>query len=261
MRPARPPGPRAGSLSLRRCNVYSQNGEDGVIEAILERIGPQPRWFCEFGAWDGRYGSNCYRLLRQGWRGLMIEADAPRFRRLQALQRRHADRLVALHATVDSRADSATGLDHLMGDQGVPEDLAVLSIDIDGFDYQVWASCTRFRPAIVVIEVDSEVEPDRHAIGGVDARETSFASMLALGHRKGYRLAAHTGNMVFVRGDLFSRLQLPDAEAQNPSSLFTREWIGLGRWGHLRRVCRHMTWRRLFIRIHNEFLDRLEAPR
>ena len=64
-----------GSLRPFRRNVYSQNGEDGVIDEIFRRLGRSSGWFCEFGAWDGRYGSNSYSLLRKGWDGVMIEGD------------------------------------------------------------------------------------------------------------------------------------------------------------------------------------------
>ena len=47
-----------GSLRLFRRNVYSQNGEDGVLDEIFRRLSKNSGWFCEFGAWDGRYGSN-----------------------------------------------------------------------------------------------------------------------------------------------------------------------------------------------------------
>ena len=32
-------------------NVYSQNGEDGIIEEILKRFNITSGWVCEFGAW------------------------------------------------------------------------------------------------------------------------------------------------------------------------------------------------------------------
>jgi hypothetical protein len=41
-------------------NVYSQNGEDGIIDYILNKIPDKDNWCCEFGAWDGKYLSNTY---------------------------------------------------------------------------------------------------------------------------------------------------------------------------------------------------------
>ena len=47
-------------------NVYSQFGEDGILEELFSRF-PAPRdrnSFCvEFGAWDGIHLSNCANLI------------------------------------------------------------------------------------------------------------------------------------------------------------------------------------------------------
>ncbi len=51
----------ADLLATRR-NDYSQNGEDGIIDAIFAAIAPTNRWCCEFGAWDGLHFSNSRRL-------------------------------------------------------------------------------------------------------------------------------------------------------------------------------------------------------
>ena len=45
-------------------NVFSQNGEDGIIEEILNRLEIQTGWVCEFGAWDGIYLSNTFNLIK-----------------------------------------------------------------------------------------------------------------------------------------------------------------------------------------------------
>ena len=34
-------------------NIYSQNGEDGIIEELLKRLNIQKGWACEFGmGWE-----------------------------------------------------------------------------------------------------------------------------------------------------------------------------------------------------------------
>ena len=63
-------------------NVYSQFGEDGLIEATLEKIGPVTKWCFEFGAADGTFFSNTKRLWENGWNAVLIESDAEQYKKL-----------------------------------------------------------------------------------------------------------------------------------------------------------------------------------
>ena len=46
--------------------IYSQFGEDGILEEILKRLGEQniDKWCVEFGARDGISDSNTYNLIK-----------------------------------------------------------------------------------------------------------------------------------------------------------------------------------------------------
>ena len=60
--------------NLEKCerSVYSQNGEDGVIEAIFARLVTTNKFFVEFGCGDGTECNTAY-LLECGWTGLMMD--------------------------------------------------------------------------------------------------------------------------------------------------------------------------------------------
>ena len=66
-------------LNERRSTVTSQNGEDGVLAAIFEKIGTANKWCCEFGAWDGVHLSNTNTLIQNGWSSVQIEGDISKF--------------------------------------------------------------------------------------------------------------------------------------------------------------------------------------
>jgi hypothetical protein len=223
-------------LSSFRRSVYSQNGEDGVIAEINRRLGVTGGWFCEFGAWDGRYLSNTYRLLRQGWSGVMIEGDPDRFKRLSRLAERHP----SLHPLC--RYVAGTGpdrLDAVLAETPIPSEFGVLSIDIDGSDYQVWEGLHDYRPAVVVIEITSAVLPGVRRIHGQDgAKGSSFTSMLELGEVKGYELVCHIGNMIFVRSDLTNPLSLDLSE---PDRMFHRGYLNSSRITRLRRKAHNVS--------------------
>ena len=45
-------------------NIFSQNGEDGIIEEIFKRLNDvSDKKCCEFGAWDGKHLSNTCNLI------------------------------------------------------------------------------------------------------------------------------------------------------------------------------------------------------
>jgi hypothetical protein len=246
-----------GVLDAYRSNVYSQNGEDGVIAEILKRLDIRQDWFCEFGAWDGRYGSNSYKLLRDGWKGVMIEGDPSRFQRLMDLARKWPSHLVAMEAFVETDHDSPRSLDNLLATTPIPKDFAVISIDIDSWDYQVWQSLTNYRPKIVIIEVESSFPPDVDHIYPGSGLFTSFASMVKLGKAKGYTPVVHTGNIIFVVDELVGRLGLPPEELAHPERLYCDEWLSVTPWKDFRRRLKNITWQRLVIKLDNAVHERL----
>jgi hypothetical protein len=232
-------------LSEYRRSVYSQNGEDGVIAEINRRLGVTTGWFCEFGAWDGRYGSNTYKLLREGWSGVMIEVDRGRFARLERLAKKHP-RLHPVCRFVD--ADGPNRLDAILAETPIPHAFGVLSVDIDGGDYHVWKGVHEYRPAVVLVEIASRFPPGVRRVHGEDgAKTTSFTPMVELGADKGYRLACHTGNLIFVREDLADTVDIDG----DPTSLYDRGWLDRSRLARYRRKIRNASPQRLAVKLVN----------
>jgi hypothetical protein len=239
-------------LSKHRFSVRSQHGEDGMLRAIFDRLGSGSRTCVEIGAWDGEHLSNCWHLIHDlGWRGVLIESDRARFDALQ----RNAETIgnvTAIHAQVGTAGPSS--LDALLTAAAVPTEFDLLSIDIDNDDYFVWEALEQFTPRVVVIEVNSQFGARTERVATQGARTwthrsgTSHASMVRLGKRKGYELAAHTGNCLFVRRDLSHLVDIdPDewlalfdpAYERHPSLLAVAR-TGLGDLRHGRVSIRHV---------------------
>lgn len=194
-------------LTRFELQVFSQNGEDGVIAEILQRIGTGSRYFVEFGV-GGGVEANCLLLADVfGWHGLFIEGE-PRLA-TQLIRKYAANaRVTTRYATV-----SPENIEALFAEATVPPEPDVLSIDIDGADYYIWQAIEQYRPRLVVIEYNSSIDLTRQLVQPSDAEawdETAYygaslAALEALGERKGYRLV-HTeltgNNAFFVREDL-----------------------------------------------------------
>ena len=189
-------------LNAFKKNIYSQNGEDGVVNEILNRleIKDEEGTFCEFGAADGKWFSNTYQLVERGWKGVMIEGSES-FEKLKETAKQHHPNIVAINKFVDAVGENS--LDNILKDTFLPLDFDLLSIDVDSIDYHIWDNFKNYKPKIVIIEVNTEPGPDARLIhpdspyGG-----TTYLPTLELGESKKYSLVCHTGNMIFVRNDL-----------------------------------------------------------
>jgi hypothetical protein len=141
-------------IGMSESRVFSQNGEDGVLRFLLERLGVATRSFVEIGA--ERQEANCLLLaLHQGWAGVFVDGDPDVAANLTGLLRHTADVRVVNEMVDPATVDAATER------WGVPADIDVLSIDVDGADYYVWEALHRVRARIVVIEYNAALDPDR----------------------------------------------------------------------------------------------------
>ncbi len=62
-----------GDLSRFEAKWYSQHGEDGILQAILRRLGPGPKYAVEFGVEDGAERNTRLLMEKQGWTGLLMD--------------------------------------------------------------------------------------------------------------------------------------------------------------------------------------------
>lgn len=198
----------ADALNLRRfeAKVFSQNGEDGVIDEIFRRIGVTNRFFVECGIQDGTE-NNTRALLEQGWSGLWVERDSAAVAAARA-------RFATLPVQIVERAITVENAASILRDASVPADPDLLSIDIDGNDYWVWKALHDFRPRAVVIEYNASRVPGddwvmpydpNHVWNGTSHFGASLDALEKLGRQLGYVLTGCESrgvNAFFVRRDL-----------------------------------------------------------
>jgi len=169
-------------------NIYSQNGEDGIIEECLKRMKIEIGSCCEFGAADGYFCSNTRALIEKGWNFTMLEASNGQF-----VTPENVNVLVP--------------------------DCDVLSIDIDGNDYAVWKAY-KHRPKIVVIEINSSLDPQKDFF--TPEQGCNYSMMMRLGWDKDYFLLCHTGNMIFIDRQYFELF--PDY-SYGITDRFDKSWL------------------------------------
>jgi hypothetical protein len=139
-----------GSLREVEFRVFSQWGEDGILQYLLGRVPVANDCFVEFGVQDYREANTRFLLMQDGWRGLVLDADAGNVRAIAASELYWRHQLTAL-----CRFVTRENINALLREGGAEGDIGLLSIDIDGNDYWVWQAVDAVRPRIVACEYNS----------------------------------------------------------------------------------------------------------
>lgn len=130
--------------------LFSQFGEDGIIEQLAARVPEESRWFVEFGVEDYVESNTRLLLLRDYWKGLVLDGSASH---IDSIRSRPDFWRVTLRAeTAFVTRENIAALVAAHGFGGRP---GLLSIDIDGNDYWVWEALADLRPWIVVCEYNA----------------------------------------------------------------------------------------------------------
>src|SRR5258708_2020261 len=135
--------------------VFSQFGDDGIIQYLTHRLAPLPDSFVEFGVGNYRESNTRFLLLNNNWRGLVLDEDEASIRFIQQDEIYWRHTLTARQAFI-----TRENIDELLGHAGLGGEIGLLSIDIDGNDYWVWEKITIIDPVIVIIEYNSVLGPN-----------------------------------------------------------------------------------------------------
>lgn len=217
-----------GSLQDYEFKVFSQWGEDGIIQRLIDLVPIANRTFVEFGVEDFSE-SNCrFLLMNDNWRGFVIDGDDENIARLTASYYFWMYDLQAKAAFIDP-----DNINALLESSGFSSDLGILSVDIDGIDYWVLNAIKSYRPRILITEYNAVFGSDRAVTVPLDpsfvrsqAHHSNLyfgASLAAYQHfaeQNGYLFVGTntTGsNAFFVRKDVAS----PAVERLASSAAFT----------------------------------------
>jgi hypothetical protein len=187
--------------------VWSQRGEDGMLEKIFSTLKIEKGHAVELGAWDGKHLSNVYNLITKGWAATLIECDEEKFLELSDNMRQFEEVTTIKQKVTLEKGET---LDEILQAAKTPKNFDLLSLDLDGFDYWVWRSLT-FEPKVVLVEYNSNWEGSvtcpydtEHFWDGTQFYGASGKALNDLAEAKGYELIGHVPNinLFFIKKEL-----------------------------------------------------------
>jgi hypothetical protein len=179
-------------------NIFSQNGEDGIIAQIFEKIGEGNKTCLEVGAANGLECSNTANLwINRGWKAILIECSERLFDKLKENVTKYKGTCTIIHRYIDLKDNS---LDSILRSIKLDRELDLLSVDIDGNDYYIVAGM-QIHPRVLICEFNPTLPEsiDIYQDYGNDMLGSSVAALVRIVEPKGYKLVALTHcNCIFA---------------------------------------------------------------
>lgn len=210
-------------LQEHEFKVFSQWGEDGIIDHLVRTVEVPRKFFVEFGVESYREANTRFLLTHHGWHGLILEADERDIARVRRDPICWRHQLTVAHAFV-----TRENINALLEQHGAIGPIGLLSIDVDGNDYWIWEAINVTEAAIVVIEYNALFGPERAVTVPYDPefrRErahfsglyvgASLAALVSLGKRKGYAFLGtnRAGNNAFFARQKLRSPSFPELTA------------------------------------------------
>lgn len=138
------------TLGENEFQVYSQWGEDGIIQHLLRNIEIDKKIFIEFGVEKYTESNTRFLLVNNEWSGLVIDGseDNITFIKSDAIYWQH-------NLKAECSFITKNNINQLFKKNGISGEIGILSVDIDGNDYWVWDAIDSVNPAIVIAEYNA----------------------------------------------------------------------------------------------------------
>lgn len=137
-------------LSDYEFKVFSQWGEDGILQFLTRNLQIRNRTFIEFGVEDF-FESNCrFLLMKDLWQGYVIDGSPANIERLKSSYFYWKYPITAKTSFI-----TCENVVDLLEESGFTKDLGILSIDVDGVDYHLLKELKEWNAAIIIVEYNS----------------------------------------------------------------------------------------------------------
>ena len=209
---------KTNDLNQFEFKVYSQFGEDGIIQFIIDNIKIKNKVFVEFGVENYEEANTRFLLENNNWEGLIIDSSIENIEYIKNKDYYWKNKIVAICDFIKLK-----NINEIIKKNNIQGQVGLLSIDIDGNDYWIWECIEVIYPDIVIIEYNARLGFDKSLTipykeefeRGIHQNKIFYGASLKalynLGISKGYSLIGtnmNGNNAFFVKNELIAGTKL-----------------------------------------------------
>jgi hypothetical protein len=138
------------NLSDVEFKVFSQWGDDGIIQYLIQHTEIPFKTFIEFGVENYTEANTRFLLMNDNWSGLIMDGSESNmnFVKNDSIYWKYDLQCKNVFITAEN-------INELVASAGFDKEIGIFHIDIDGNDYWVWKAATEINPIVVIVEYNS----------------------------------------------------------------------------------------------------------
>jgi hypothetical protein len=233
------------SLNDTEFKVFSQWGDDGIIQYLVNYLDIENKTFIEFGVEDYLESNTRFLLVNNNWSGLIMDGSENHISKIK-----NDEIYWKYDLIVKSSFITAGNINQLIAAEDINGKIGLLHIDIDGNDYWIWKSLKIVEPIIMIVEFNSVFGCERAITIPYNAEfvtsdahfsnlyfGVSILSLCDLAAEKGYAFVGSNtagNNAYFVKNEFLKDLKPLTAKEGYVESKFRQSRDKNGKLNYLR---------------------------
>ncbi|MGI0484137.1 hypothetical protein ACN4EK_01800 [Pantanalinema rosaneae CENA516] len=166
------------SLKEAEFKVFSQWGDDGIIQWLVNHLEFPHETFIEFGVENYRESNTRFLMMNHNWSGLVMDGSEANVSEIT-----NSEYFWRYDLTAKAIFIHRDNINELLLASGFDQEVGILHIDLDGNDYWIWQEITVISPIVVILEYNSVFGVERAITVPYD--------------QNFYRTTAHYSNLYF----------------------------------------------------------------
>lgn len=141
---------KLNNVSQAEFKIFSQWGDDGIIDWLVEHLNIEHKLFVEFGVENYTESNTRFLMMHKNWSGLIFDGSQRHIDDVKNSYYYWMYDLTAKKAFIDKN-----NINQLISEWSSVQDIGLLHIDIDGNDYWIWKEINCIQPIIVIVEYNA----------------------------------------------------------------------------------------------------------
>lgn len=176
----------------------SENGEDGIINFIFDKLNIKFGSYLDIGSKGGIYNSNTFMLFKKNWKGYYIESDLYIFKDLVENFKKFENKITIIKEDFDLSDKNL--LDNILEKSNIFKNFDLISIRYNNLEYKLFQSLNKYRSKVLCIYIDALIDPFLENINENDNKSylNNFYSLKEIADKKNYFIICYTGYLILI---------------------------------------------------------------